>query len=181
VPSPEGDVRQIALDAVPVDVLESIEVSKAILPDMEADAIGGMVNLITKRAPDALLFTVEGASGYAQIREEVGGNGAVTFGRRIANGKFGFLLNGSYYRRFITSTAPGWLMMRLMNCKCGIILCVATVSAARSISITAPTAIRPCISTAFTPSCKTTSAVCVCATASATAGSNSCTKPAWKS
>jgi TonB-dependent receptor len=99
VPSPEGDVRQIALDAVPVDVLESIEVSKAILPDMEADAIGGMVNLITKRAPDALLFTVEGASGYAQIREEVGGNGAVTFGRRIANGKFGFLLNGSYYRR----------------------------------------------------------------------------------
>lgn len=29
IPSPEGDVRQIALDAVPVDILESIEVSKA--------------------------------------------------------------------------------------------------------------------------------------------------------
>jgi len=99
VPSPEGDVRQIALDAVPVDVLESIEVSKAILPNMDADAIGGMVNLVTKRAPDGILFTLEGASGYAQIREEVGGNGALTLGRRTANGKFGFLLNGSYNRR----------------------------------------------------------------------------------
>jgi len=99
VPTPEGYVRQPALDAVPVDILELIEVSKAITPDLDADAIGGIVNFVTKRVSDAPLFTVEGAGGYANIREEFGGSGAVTFGRRTANGKFGFLLNGSYYRR----------------------------------------------------------------------------------
>ena len=52
IPSPEGEARQIALDAVPVDVLESIEVSKAITPDMDGDAIGGAVNLVTRQAPD---------------------------------------------------------------------------------------------------------------------------------
>lgn len=99
VPSPEGDVRQIALDAVPMDVLESIEVAKAITPDMDADAIGGMVNLVTKRAPERGLFTFEAAGGYASIREEFGGSGALTFGRRTADGRFGYLFNGSYYRR----------------------------------------------------------------------------------
>ncbi|MCI0696183.1 TonB-dependent receptor plug domain-containing protein [candidate division KSB1 bacterium] len=58
VPSPEGDVRQIALDAVPVDVLETIEVAKAITPDMDAEAIGGSVNLVTKRAPDQQILYV---------------------------------------------------------------------------------------------------------------------------
>lgn len=99
VPSPEGDVRQIALDAVPVDVLESIEVAKAILPNMDADAVGGLVNLVTKRAPEARSFTIESAGGYAAIRENFGGSGALTYGQRSADGKFGFLINGSYYRR----------------------------------------------------------------------------------
>ena len=50
IPSPEGDVRQVALDAVPADQLQAIEVSKAVTPDMDADSIGGAVNLITKQA-----------------------------------------------------------------------------------------------------------------------------------
>ncbi len=99
VPSPEGDDRQIALDAVPVDVLESIEVSKAITPDMDADAIGGSVNLITKRAPDQQLFQVEAAGGYAPIREQYSPNGSITYGNRIADGKFGVLVSASANRR----------------------------------------------------------------------------------
>ena len=51
IPSPEGDIRTVALDVVPTDLLESIEVTKGLTPDMDADAIGGAVNLITKSAP----------------------------------------------------------------------------------------------------------------------------------
>ncbi|MBN2090548.1 TonB-dependent receptor [candidate division KSB1 bacterium] len=99
VPSPEGDDRQIALDAVPVDVLESIEVSKAITPDMDADAIGGAVNLVTKRASDSQIFQVESAGGYAPIREKFSPNGSLTYGNRFAGGKLGFLLSASASRR----------------------------------------------------------------------------------
>jgi TonB-dependent receptor len=99
VPSPESEIRQIELDAVPVDILESIEVSKAITPDMDADAIGGSVNLVTKKAPDQTLFSVEAAGGYAPIREDFSGNGSATYGSRIADGRFGFLLSGSFARR----------------------------------------------------------------------------------
>ncbi len=99
VPSPEGDDRQIALDAVPVDILDAIEVSKAITPDQDADAIGGSVNLVTKRAPDNRVFSVETAGGYAPIREKFSPNGSITYGNRVSNGKFGYLLSLSGSRR----------------------------------------------------------------------------------
>ncbi len=99
MPSPEGAVRQVALDAVPVGVLESIEVAKAITPDMDAEAIGGSVNLVTKKAPDIPVLSIEGAGGYASIREGYSGNGALTWGQRSPTGKFGYLFSGSYSRR----------------------------------------------------------------------------------
>jgi TonB-dependent receptor len=99
VPSPEGDVRQIALDAVPVDILESIEVSKAILPSMDADAVGGAVNLITRRAPAGRLLSVEAAGGFAPIRDEPSGSAAATWGARSDDSRVGLLLNGSWSRR----------------------------------------------------------------------------------
>lgn len=99
IPSPEGATRQIALDAVPVDVLEAIEVSKAITPDMDADVIGGSVNLITKKAPEEMLFNVETAGGYGTLRDKFTGGGVVTYGNRITDGKFGYLLSGTYNNR----------------------------------------------------------------------------------
>jgi outer membrane receptor protein involved in Fe transport len=93
IPSPEPDIRQIELDAVPVDVLESIEVSKAITSDMDADAIGGSVNLVTRKAPEQTLFSVEAAGGYAPIREDLSGSGSLTYGSRLGDGRFGYLLS----------------------------------------------------------------------------------------
>ena len=99
IPSPEGEARQIALDAVPVDVLESIEVSKAITPDMDGDAIGGAVNLVTRQAPDVPTFSAELAGGYGTIRREPSLSGALTYGRRFADDRFGFLVSASGSRR----------------------------------------------------------------------------------
>jgi TonB-dependent receptor len=103
VPSPEAEIRQIALDAVPVDVLEGIEVSKAITPDMDAEAIGGSVDLVTKKAPESTLFSVEVSGGYAPIRDDPSGSGSLTWGTRTSDGRVGFLASGSYSRRYFGS------------------------------------------------------------------------------
>ncbi|MBX3146551.1 MAG: TonB-dependent receptor [Gemmatimonadales bacterium] len=99
IPAPEGEVRQIALDAVPVDLLEAIEVAKAILPSMDADAVGGAVNLVTKRAPLTRLVSFEAAGGFSTLRERTAGSVTGTFGDRFAEGRFGLLLTGSFNRR----------------------------------------------------------------------------------
>jgi TonB-dependent receptor len=98
-PSPEAEIRQIELDAVPVEVLEAIEVSKAITPDMDAEAIGGSVNLVTKQAPEDMLFSVEASGGYAPIRDEPSGSAALTWGTRTSDGRLGFLASGSFSHR----------------------------------------------------------------------------------
>jgi len=92
IPAPEGDARQVALDAVPADQLQSIEVSKAVTPDMDADSIGGAVNLVTKQAvsrPTAL-FSLGG--GYNALQRSGDQQlASATVGRRFANGKAGLL------------------------------------------------------------------------------------------
>ena len=50
IPSPEGDKRFVALDVIPADLLEAVEVVKAITPDMDGDAIGGEVNLLAEKS-----------------------------------------------------------------------------------------------------------------------------------
>ena len=50
VTSPDEKSRYVSLDIVPSDLLQRIEVSKSLLPEMEGDAIGGTVNLIFKDA-----------------------------------------------------------------------------------------------------------------------------------
>ena len=99
IPSPEGDVRQIALDAIPVEILESIEVSKAITPDMDADAIGGAVNLVTRRAPARQMFHADFGGGYGSVRDQGSVKSSLSYGNRVSNGKFGYLINGSFNRR----------------------------------------------------------------------------------
>ena len=48
VPGTEGGDRIPKLDDVPADLLGAIQVSKTLRADMDADAIGGSVNLVTK-------------------------------------------------------------------------------------------------------------------------------------
>ncbi len=65
LPSPQakGDGREFAIDQLPADFIERIEVIKAPTPDMDADAIGGTVNLITKSAFDTQRRYLQYAAG----------------------------------------------------------------------------------------------------------------------
>ena len=99
IPSPEGDVRQIALDAVPTEVLQAIEVSKAITPDMDADAIGGSVNLVTRRAPQQFFAAGDLSGGYSALRDDPAGRGSLTIGTRSPDGRFGIIAGASLNNR----------------------------------------------------------------------------------
>src|SRR6202011_5189338 len=59
VPSPES-VRQVKLDAIPADLVDSIEINKTLSPSQEGDAIGGSVNLVTKSPADQPYITFLG-------------------------------------------------------------------------------------------------------------------------
>lgn len=98
IPSPEAGVRYVALDAIPADQLASIEVSKAITPDMDGDAIGGSVNLITRTAQSSTP-TVRASAllGYNNITEKSNLQGSLEVGKRFLNEKLGIMLNSSYY------------------------------------------------------------------------------------
>jgi len=63
IASPDDKNRFVPLDIVPSDLLKRIEVTKALLPSMEADAIGGTVNLVMKNAPDTTVLKATAAVG----------------------------------------------------------------------------------------------------------------------
>lgn len=69
IPSAEGDNRRIQMDLIPSDMIQLIEVNKTLTPDMEADAIGGSVNLITRSNPNEFRFSSTFSAGTNPIRE----------------------------------------------------------------------------------------------------------------
>src|SRR6266851_1512131 len=97
VPSPES-VRQVKLDAIPADLVDSVEINKTLSPSQEGDAIGGSVNLVTKRAGERPFMSLQTMGGYTPVGlggrlNEVDG----TIGRRFGREKrLGLLIGGSY-------------------------------------------------------------------------------------
>ena len=99
LPASEGDTRNIALDTIPAELLEAIQVSKALTPDMDGDSIGGTVDLVTKRAPLQGSTQVSLGGGYTAIAEDAIGLAAFTLGRRFDEGKTGLLISLSATQR----------------------------------------------------------------------------------
>jgi TonB-dependent receptor len=96
IPSAEGDNRNIQLDLIPTDMIQSIEVSKAVTPDMEADAIGGSVNLVTRSSPNELRLSGTAASGMNLLTNRPIWTGGLVVGNRFLDGKLGAILSASY-------------------------------------------------------------------------------------
>jgi TonB-dependent receptor len=98
VPSPEPGVRQIKFDAMPADLLESVEVNKTLQANMDGDGIGGSVNLVTKTASERPTIALSGGGGTTPILGgrslmQVSGTAGMRFGEKK---KFGLLGGGSY-------------------------------------------------------------------------------------
>jgi len=66
VPSPDYENDYVPMDMFPSQILGRLEVIKTLRPDMEGDAIGGVMNLVLKDSPDYLLLNAEVSTGYNQ-------------------------------------------------------------------------------------------------------------------
>jgi len=72
VPSPEAGVRSVAMDVIPSELIQSLEVSKTVTPDMDANAVGGSVEVKSLSAFDrqgrSYSATIQGS--YNKLMEE---------------------------------------------------------------------------------------------------------------
>ncbi|WP_268125601.1 TonB-dependent receptor [Roseivirga pacifica] len=96
IPSAEGDNRNIQLDLIPADLIQTIQVNKAVLPNMDADAIGGSVNLVTRSAPSTQRISGTLASGYNFLSNKPIWTGTVVASDRFLNDKLGVVASVSY-------------------------------------------------------------------------------------
>ena len=96
VPSAEGDTRNVQLDLIPADMVQTIEVNKVITPDMDADAIGGSINLVTKNSPYKRIISATAGSGWNKVSEKAQTNLGFTYGNKFFNDKLGLIVSASY-------------------------------------------------------------------------------------
>ena len=101
IPSAEGDTRNVQLDLIPADMVQTIEVNKVVTADMDADAIGGSINLVTKNTPNKRMFNATAGSGYNAVSKKAQLNLGLTYGDRFFKDKLGLMFSGSY------QNAPG--------------------------------------------------------------------------
>jgi outer membrane cobalamin receptor len=67
IPSPDPRNRYIPLDIFPADLLDRLEVTKALTPNMEGDAIGGVMDMRMKNAPNYFTLNFNAGTGYNQM------------------------------------------------------------------------------------------------------------------
>lgn len=96
VPSAEGETRNVQLDLIPADMIQTIEVNKVVTPDMDADAIGGSINLVTKNSPSKRFISATAGTGYNWVKDKLNLNLGFTYGDRFFNDKLGVMLAASY-------------------------------------------------------------------------------------
>jgi TonB-dependent receptor len=98
VPSPESGVRQIKLDVIPANLVDSVEINKTLSANQDGDAIAGSVNLVTKTPGERPTLYLNGIGGYTPI---IGGRSLYevdgTVGKRFgASKRLGIIFGGSY-------------------------------------------------------------------------------------
>ena len=100
VPSPESDVRSVALDVISSDIIESIEVKKSLTPDMDGDTIGASVEIETTSAFDRRksLLTAKIEGSYNDYADHISPKGSVDFATRLGD-NVGVSGGLSYYKR----------------------------------------------------------------------------------
>ncbi|AOT08617.1 TonB-dependent receptor [Pseudoalteromonas luteoviolacea] len=120
VPSPEAGVRSVAMDVIPSEIIQSLEVSKTVTPDMDASAIGGSINVKSLSAFDrqgqSYSFTVQGS--YNELVSESSPKLSATFSDIFAlssDTQLGIATAVSWFERKFGShnmeTDGGWMAL----------------------------------------------------------------------
>ncbi|MBA4137347.1 MAG: hypothetical protein C0518_08545 [Opitutus sp.] len=102
--------RGLAMDSVPADLISRLEVVKAVTPDLDGNAIGGSINIVTQSPFDRdEAFLIGSLSkGYNDFAGRWGWHGAsATYGRVLdANKRWGVIGGVSYsFKEFASQTS----------------------------------------------------------------------------
>ncbi|MCT2401617.1 TonB-dependent receptor [Novosphingobium mangrovi (ex Huang et al. 2023)] len=100
LPAPESDTRQVALDVISSDIIESIEVKKSLTPDMDADTIGASIEINTTSAFDRKkdYYAIRAEGSWNDYSDKVTPKGSLDFSTRLGD-DFGIAGGISYYKR----------------------------------------------------------------------------------
>ncbi|MCE3262683.1 MAG: TonB-dependent receptor [Pseudoduganella sp.] len=101
VPSPEASRRAVALDVLPAGLIRSLEVSKTLTPEQDANSLGGTVEVKSLSAFDlpGSLLSVSAAASHDQNTGKNSPSVGLLWARRFADGKVGVALGLSGEKR----------------------------------------------------------------------------------
>ncbi len=111
LPSNSATDRSVDLSLISPELLDAIEVFKSPLPDMDAEATGGTVNLRIRKAPEKFHVLAKGLYGYNdQAGEFKDYKGVLQLSNRFFNNKLGVIAQGSIERfnRSSDQLSNGW-------------------------------------------------------------------------
>lgn len=118
VPSTGADDRSVDLGMISSGMLGGIEVRKALTPDMDADAVGGAIDLRLRTAPEGLAASASLQGGYNQLQDYYGNyaiNASVS--NRFLDNSFGVILsfNTDRYNRSADKFEGNYRSVRPIN------------------------------------------------------------------
>ncbi len=86
LPAPEGDTRAVALDVIPSELVESIEVIKTLIPEMDGDTIGATIRINTISANKREDFiNAQVIASYNDLNEETSPEYGINFSKKLTN------------------------------------------------------------------------------------------------
>jgi len=124
VPAPENGRRGVSLDVLPAGMVRSLEVTKTLTPDMDANSLGGTVEVKTVSAFDVKgpLLNMSLGDGYNTLARKHSPQAGLLWadrfgGGQFGGGQFGIAIGASADRRKLASndveTGGGWSNGRL--------------------------------------------------------------------
>jgi len=100
IPATDADERGVDLSIFSQGTLAGVELFKSITPDMDADAIAGSINLVTRKAPSERTIRIDAKGAYDRLDDYAGQydfNGK--FGERFFGDVLGVQVTGNLERR----------------------------------------------------------------------------------
>jgi len=99
IPSTDGEDRSVDLSMISSDILAGIEVFKALTPEMDADAVGGTVNLVRRSASSGFRGDINLQPGYNSHESDYGQyRGSISLSNRFLSDKLGVIFSGNLQR-----------------------------------------------------------------------------------
>jgi TonB-dependent receptor len=99
LPSNSGTDRSVDLSLIAPELLDGIEVFKSPMPDMDAEALGGTVNLKLRKAPKQTKLLVKGLGGYNALNQDARDyKGVLQTSTRILGDRLGVVFQGGIER-----------------------------------------------------------------------------------